>query len=149
MGQRLIKQTVLMDGSLPVYHLYYGNADAEVGSIATTFPYARRSGRAGSGQVAATSYAVPRGTLAFWAGHFDRLAVAHSGIEERFGTASIRVRHPAGLLLEVVDTTGNGRRPWTTREISADVATRGFSGVVLSVRDVREQQSFSSKRSGW
>ena len=72
MGQRLVKQTVLMDGSIPVYHFYYGNAAAEVGSIATTFPYSRRRGRAGSGQVSAISYAVPIGTLRFWSGHFDR-----------------------------------------------------------------------------
>src|SRR5205814_7201482 len=39
LGQRLIKQTVLMDGSIPIYHFYYGNADADVGSIATCFPY--------------------------------------------------------------------------------------------------------------
>ena len=39
LGPRLIKQTVLMDGSIPIYHLYYGNGDADVGSIATTFPY--------------------------------------------------------------------------------------------------------------
>ncbi len=25
LGQRLVKQTVLMDGSIPIYHLYYGN----------------------------------------------------------------------------------------------------------------------------
>jgi len=46
LGQRLVKQTVLMDGTIPIYHLYYGNADADVGSIATSFPYARKPGRA-------------------------------------------------------------------------------------------------------
>jgi len=35
LGQRLVKQTVLMDGSIPVYHFYYGNADADPGSILT------------------------------------------------------------------------------------------------------------------
>ena len=47
LGQRLVKQTVLMDGSIPIYHFYYGNADAEPGSIATSFPYSRKPGRAG------------------------------------------------------------------------------------------------------
>src|SRR5688572_14128718 len=51
LGQRLVKQTVLMDGRIPIYHLYYGNADADVGSIATSFPYSRKSGRRGSGQI--------------------------------------------------------------------------------------------------
>ena len=72
LGQRLVKQTVLMDGSIPIYHLYYGNANADVGSIATTFPYSRKAGRAGSGQLSATSYTVPVGAIRFWKEHFDR-----------------------------------------------------------------------------
>src|SRR5687768_13181978 len=118
LGHRLVKQTVLMDGSIPVYHFYYGNADADVGSITTSFPYSRKRGRPGSGQVSMTSYAVPPGTLSFWAGHFNRHGVEHGGIEERFGTAYIRLRHPAGLQLEVVEQRRDARRPWTTCEIS-------------------------------
>jgi catechol 2,3-dioxygenase-like lactoylglutathione lyase family enzyme len=38
-GHRLIKQTVLFDGRYAHYHLYYANANAEVGSVMTTFPY--------------------------------------------------------------------------------------------------------------
>ena len=72
LGQRLIKQTVLMDGTIPIYHFYYGNADADVGSIATCFPYSRKPGRAGSGQLSCTSYTVPDGATAFWKDHFDR-----------------------------------------------------------------------------
>lgn len=142
MGQRMVKQTVLMDGSIPIYHFYYANADADVGSIATTFPYGRRRGRAGSGQVAAASYAVPKGTLAFWIEHFDRHGVEHGGREERFGSGYVRVRHPAGLFVEVVESEHDARRPWTTREIGADVATRGFAAVVLSVREVCDQEAF-------
>jgi glyoxalase family protein len=149
MWQRLVKQTVLMDGSIPVYHFYYGNAEAEIGSIATTFPYSRRRGRAGSGQVAATTYAVPIGTLPFWKEHFDRFGADHTGILERFGARFIRVRHPAGLLLEVAEDGGDTRHPWTTGAISADVATRGFFAAVLSVRDVREQESFLTEALGF
>src|SRR4026209_2331331 len=84
LGQRLVKQTVLMDGRIPIYHFYWGNADAEIGSIATSFPYSRRPGRAGSGQISVTSYAVPKGTASFWAEHFERHAVEHGDVEERF-----------------------------------------------------------------
>ena len=51
LGLRLVKQTVLMDGSIPIYHFYYGNADADPGSILTCFPYSRRPGRRGTGQI--------------------------------------------------------------------------------------------------
>lgn len=142
LGQRLVKQTVLMDGSIPVYHFYYGNGVADVGSIATTFPYSRRPGRRGSGQASAVSYAVPPGSIRFWADHFRRHGAKYCGPHERFGAASLRVRHPAGMLVEVIEHPGDSRKPWTTKEIGTDVATRGFFAAVLSVRDVCEQESF-------
>jgi glyoxalase family protein len=141
LGQRLVKQTVLMDGRIPIYHFYWGSADAEIGSIATSFPYSRKPGRAGSGQVSVTSYAVPKGTAEFWDAHFERHGVAHSGIEERFGRQYVRVQHPAGLLFEVVEATSN-LKPWVTGEIGADVAARGFFGAVMSVRSIEEQEQF-------
>ena len=142
LGQRLVKQTVLMDGRIPIYHFYWGNSDAEVGSIATSFPYSRKPGRPGSGQVTVTSYAVPYGTAPFWREHFARHKVEHSDIEERFGAKFVRVRHPAGMLFEVVETRHDTRRPWVTNEISADAATRGFFGAVMSVRSIEEQEQF-------
>ena len=114
LGQRLVKQTVLMDGNIPIYHFYYGNADADVGSIATCFPYSRKPGRAGSGQLSCTSYTVPNGAIAFWKEHFDRHRAEHSGVQERFGTKYLRVQHPAGLLFEMIEESGDTRNPWTT-----------------------------------
>ena len=66
LGLRMAKQTVLMDGKIPIYHLYYSNANLEPGSVMTTFPYGRRPGRRGSGQVQATAFSVSKGTLPFW-----------------------------------------------------------------------------------
>ena len=43
-GLRMAKQTVLMDGAIPIYHLYYSNANLEPGSVMTTFPYGAKSG---------------------------------------------------------------------------------------------------------
>jgi len=51
LGQRLVKQTVLMDRNIPIYHFYYANGDPDLGSIHTCFPYSRKPGRAGSGQL--------------------------------------------------------------------------------------------------
>jgi glyoxalase family protein len=142
LGQRLVKQTVLMDGRIPIYHFYWGNGDAEVGSIATSFPYSRRPGRRGSGQVTVTAYAIPHGTAPFWKQHFERHRVEHSSIQERFGAKFLRVTHPAGLLFEMVETLNDARRPWVTPDIGADSATRGFFGAVMSVRSVDEQEQF-------
>ncbi|WP_258932904.1 VOC family protein [Nesterenkonia pannonica] len=38
LGLRFIKKTVLYDGSIPVYHLYYSNANGDPSSVVTTFP---------------------------------------------------------------------------------------------------------------
>lgn len=142
LGQRLVKQTVLMDGRIPIYHFYWGNADAEVGSIATSFPYGRRAGRPGSGQVTITAYSVPHGTTPFWKDHFARHQVEHSEIQERFGAKFVRVRHPAGMLFDMVEVQDDPRRPWVTREIGSGVATRGFFGAVMSVQSIEEQERF-------
>jgi glyoxalase family protein len=148
-GQRLIKQTVLFDGRYAHYHLYYANANAEVGSVFTTFPYKRVPGRLGTGQIQSTAYSVPKGSLPFWTSHFARHGIENSGAQERLGEHFVRFAHPSGLLLEVVESSGDSRVGWTTGEISADVANRGFFGPVLSVREVDEQARFLTDALGF
>lgn len=148
-GQRLIKQTVLFDGRYAHYHFYYANANAEVGSVFTTFPFRRVPGRVGSGQIQSTAYSVPKGSLPFWVDHFTRHEVEHSGVQERLGDKFIRFVHPSGLLLECVETHGDTRAGWTTREIGADTANRGFFGPVLSVRELGEQERFLTEALGF
>src|SRR5437762_9499215 len=142
LGQRLIKQTVLFDGRYAHYHLYYANANAEVGSVTTTFPYKRVPGRQGSGQISSTAYTAPKGAVKFWKEHLDRHKVEHSGILERFGQPFIRFKHPSGLLMEVIEDPADKRTGWTTDQISSDVSLGGFHGPVLSVREIAEQERF-------
>src|SRR3984957_5521376 len=125
-GLRMVKQTVLMDGTIPIYHLYYANANAEPGSVMTTFPYGRKSGRQGSGQISATAYSAPKGSLPFWKEQFDRLEISHGGIKERFGQKFIRFQHPSGLAFEIIEEPNDNRQGWTTDDISAGESVRGF-----------------------
>ena len=141
-GQRLAKQTVLMDGKAPHYHLYYSNRNIEPGSIMTTFPYKNRPGKRGSGQVQSIVYTVAKGALPFWQEHLKKHKVEHGKIEERFGQRYIRFSHPVGLSFEVLEDSADRREPWTTKEIAATEAVHGFHGTVLSVRDVSEQEKF-------
>ncbi len=141
-GQRLIKQTVLFDGRYAHYHLYYSNAGAEPGSVYTTFPYKRVPGRPGSGQIQSTAYTVKKGATKFWDEHLTHHKVKHSGIQERFGQKFIRFNHPSGLQLEVIEDSTDERKPWTVGEVTADVATHGFHGPVLSVREIPETERF-------
>jgi len=148
-GQRLAKQTVLMDGRFPHYHLYYSNANAEPGSIMTTFPYSRIGGRRGSGQVRATAYTVAKGALPFWQDHLKRHNVEHGPIQERFGQRFMRFQHPAGLGFEVLEDNADTRIGWTTEAVGQAEAIRGFHGAVLSVREIGEQERFLTEALGF
>src|SRR5580704_1104018 len=141
-GQRMIKQTVLFDGRYAHYHLYYANADAEPGSVYTTFPYGRVRGREGSGQIQSTAYTVPKGATKFWLDHLNHHKVKNGGIQERFGQKYIRFDHPSGIQLDVIEDDKDKRHAWKVGEVSSDVTTRGFHGPVLSVREIAETERF-------
>ena len=53
LGLHNIKKTVLYDGKTPIYHLYYGNARGDAGTILTSFPFRQAGvmGRRGSNQI--------------------------------------------------------------------------------------------------
>jgi len=140
-GLRMAKQTVLMDGKIPIYHLYYSNAQIEPGSIMTTFPYSRLQGRKGSGQVSATAFTVSKGTLPFWQEHLKKNKIAQQPIAERFGQKFIRFSHPAALDFEVIEDKDD-RQPWSTPNIAKSEAVHGFHGSVLSVREIPETERF-------
>jgi glyoxalase family protein len=142
MGLRMAKQTVLMDGSIPIYHLYYSNANLEPGSVMTTFPYGRKQGRQGSGQVSATAFTVAKGSLPFWKEHLKRHKVNHEPVAERFGQSFLRFKHPSGLGVEVIEDEADKREGWSTPEIAKSESPRGFHGAVLSVREVAETERF-------
>ncbi len=143
-GQRMIKQTVLFDGQAPIYHLYYANKKAEVGSVMTCFPFKQAGlrGRKGTGQIWSTGYSVPAGSLPFWVKHFDQYKVKHAGIGTRFSQKVLPFSHPAGLEFEMVEDAKDHTEGWTTPEIGKDVAVRGFHNVVMAVRDLEEQERF-------
>ena len=142
LGQRLIKQTILFDGRFAHYHLYYSNADAEPGSVLTTFPYNRIPGRPGSGQIGYSVYTVPKGAAPFWVDHLKKHGVKQEAESELFGDKMVRFRHPSGLGMAVVENGADKRKAWTTEEIKSDTAARGFLGTILSVREVGETERF-------
>lgn len=148
-GLRMAKQTVLMDGSVPVYHLYYSNANLEPGSVMTTFPFPNKPGRPGSGQTKATTFTIPVGSISFWRERFKAKGVPVTADGERFGQKFIRFEHPTGLGFEVMEDPNDKREGWSTPEIKADAALRGFHGSVLSVRENPETVRFFQEALGF
>jgi glyoxalase family protein len=150
-GQRLIKQTVLFDGTAPIYHLYYANKNAEIGTVMTTFPYRQAGikGRRGSGQVASTAYSVAENSLDFWVNHLNRHKVAHKGIQKRFGQSLLSFEDPAGNTYELIGDDRDKRAGWVTDEISEANSVKGFNYVMMSVRDLEGQHAYFTEGLGF
>jgi glyoxalase family protein len=136
LGLRLVKKTVNFDNH-NVYHFYYGDERGRPGTIWTTFPYKGwnvPAGTKGAGQVTATSFSVPRGSLPFWTARLEEEGVAVSEPATRFGDEVIEFTDPSGLRFELVAGDGDEREPWVADDLDAHHAIRGLHSVTLTVR---------------
>lgn len=135
LGLRLVKKTVNFDDP-GTYHLYYGDEMGTPGSILTFFPWEGiKKGFAGLGMATEIGFSVPAGSLDFWTNRFDEFKVKHQRVNERFGEQYLQFEDPDGLLLNLIANTADNRKPWTTKEVNEDVATKGFHNIVLTVRN--------------
>jgi glyoxalase family protein len=135
LGLRLVKKTVNFDdpGS---YHLYYGDAVGNPGTIMTFFswPGAPR-GRIGTGQVSTTSFAVPQDSLGYWLERLLQHGVRFDQPVRRFDETVVTISDPDGLAIELVarPETPDGE-VWTGSSVSPEHAIRCIPGVTLSER---------------
>lgn len=135
LGLRLVKKTVNFDDP-GTYHFYFGNEVGTPGTILTFFPWEGiRPGRTGTGMATEIGYAVPEGSLDFWVNRFEKFNVKYQPVNERFGEKFLAFQDPDGLLLNlIVPKQEDNRKPWATGEVNADVATRGFHNIVLTLK---------------
>lgn len=136
LGLRLLKKTVNFDNH-HVYHFYYGNERGAPGTIWTTFPYHGRGvriGTKGAGQIIATSFSVPEGSLDFWRARLTQRGTAVADPAPRFGEASIIATDPSGLAIELIATARDSRLPWIDGDIAPEAAVRGLHSVSMVVR---------------
>ncbi len=102
LGLRLVKRTVNFDDP-GTYHFYYGDETGQPGTILTFFPWpGARRGRHGSGQVTATTFTVPTGSLDYWRERATRYGFATTDLPDRFGDGVLRVDDGDGLAIELV-----------------------------------------------
>jgi glyoxalase family protein len=134
LGLRLVKKTVNFDNHF-VYHFYYGDERGTPGSIWTTFPYRGWRvplGVKGAGQIVATAFSVPEGSLDAWRNRLSEAGVTHRDGEERFGAETLVVDDPSGLVMELVVAQDDTRAPAPGGQ--GDTAVRGLHSVTLSIR---------------
>lgn len=135
LGLRRIKKTVNFDAP-DVYHLYYGDEIGTPGTVMTYFPFPHIArGRPGTGEVGTTVFAVPQGSLPYWADRLTKKGVTGVTPSETFGEKRLSFTGPDGDGFALVEAADDPRMPWTEGGISEDYAIRGFHSVALRLRD--------------
>ncbi|SMB98839.1 Glyoxalase/bleomycin resistance protein/dioxygenase [Hymenobacter roseosalivarius DSM 11622] len=138
LGRRFLKKTVNFDDP-STYHFYFGDEVGSAGTILTFFPWQNMTpGRRGTGQATEIGYSVPEGSFDFWLKRFEQYNLTFNKPNEKFGEPYLTFLDPDGLKLELtVAKNPDPRTPWTTPEVSADVATKGFHNVTLTLASIK------------
>lgn len=136
LGQLLVKRTVNFDAP-EVYHLYYGDAAGNPGTLITFFPYEGLvRGRRGAGQVQYTRYAAPKAARAFWSDRLIEKRITFQTAESPFGEPLLRFTDPDGMGIEIVFTSAPGPgQPGgnSAAGIPTEAALTGFHSAQLHV----------------
>jgi glyoxalase family protein len=137
LGLRLVKKTVNFDDP-GTYHFYFGNEAGTPGSILTFFPWEGiGKGYTGTGMATDIGYSVPKDSLHFWKDRFKQFGIKQDEISERFNEQYLSFQDPDGLRFDlVVPVADDNRKGWQTSDVKADVATKGFHHITLTVKNV-------------
>jgi glyoxalase family protein len=138
LGLRFIKKTVNFDDP-GTYHFYFGDEVGSAGTILTFFPWGAGipQGRRGSGMATEIGYAVPKGSLEKWVERFEKYNVIYNKPSTRFGQRYLTFLDPDGLKLEFYEVENDTRKPWETDEVKADIATRGFHNISITLNSIK------------
>jgi glyoxalase family protein len=139
LGLRFIKKTVNFDDP-GTYHFYFGDEVGSAGTILTFFPWGEgiQQGRKGAGMATEIGYSVPKGSLDFWQKRFEQYNVIYNKPAEKFGEKYLTFLDPDGLKLELIESkTEDNRKAWETDEVKADVATKGFHNITLTLNNIK------------
>ena len=134
LGLRRIKATVNFDNP-EVYHLYYGDEVGNAGSVLTYFPFPNIAlGRRGTGEVGTTAFSIPMSSIPFWRERLHAIGARHATPTNRFGEQRLEFYGPDGDHFALVEAADD-RTPWTTDDIPAEHAIRGFHSADIRVND--------------
>ena len=135
LGLRFIKKSINQD--LPdTYHIYFGDYLGTPGTAMTFFGWPTwPDRRTGTGQVTTVSFAVPHGSLDFWAARLQKVGVEHTKVR-RFDIDALVLRDADGIELELVGQASDERFvPWREAPVAQEHAIRGFHSVTLTLAE--------------
>ena len=143
LGMRFIKKTVLFDGSLPIYHLYYSNANGDPSAVVTTFPFRQAGlvGRRGTNQAREVHLAVPAGSLDYWHGRLSSRGVEGTDAE-LLDQRRLLFRHPCGIEYAMVGVEDDAREGHPGAGVPPEHAIHGVHGVGVHVSNPENMVEF-------
>lgn len=150
MGMRLVKKSVNQDAP-DTYHLFYADGVGTPGTDLTFFPWPSMGpGQLGVGLIAEVPFAIPVGSLNYWRERFEKMGVAFSPVETRFGETTLPFKDPHGLQLALVET--NDRRgfvPWDKSPAPPEHQLRGIHSVRLWERQLAQTEALLTGSMGF
>lgn len=145
LGLYSVKRTVLFDGTIPVYHLYYGSKDGDASTIITTFPFRKPGiyGRRGTNQTRTIMQSIPVGASDYWVDRLNQHGIAATK-GSRFGLTRVMFTHPCGIPHELVENPADTRTPIVNEAqgTTAQTAIRGIYGGGIAVFDLSSMDEF-------
>lgn len=142
LGLRMIKKAVNFDDAY-TYHFYYGNNEADNGTIITAFPYVGdlKEGIKGGGQVNSIYYIIPEGSSDFWKRRLNEFKVEFTEIV-RFGKSHIIFLDDAGIQNELVEDSIGKVNSYEYNGVTSQEAIKGFYGALLHSTKPEESKNF-------
>src|SRR5690606_19081804 len=138
LGLRLVKRSVNQD-DVTAYHLFYADGAGSPGTDITFFDWPMPRERRGTHSLSRTCFRVNGvASLEWWAGRLTAERVAHTGIFERDGRATIDFEDTEGQRLALVDDGGTGDEPvvWERSPVPPEHQIRGLGPIYMSVPEI-------------
>jgi glyoxalase family protein len=141
LGLRLAKRTINFDDP-GTYHFYFGDSVGSPGTILTFFPWAGiRRGTRGTGEVTATAYSVPTGSLDYWVERLREHQVTAERAGARFGEEVLRLADPDGMQVELIESAApSAAKRWVDNPVPAEYALQGFHGVTPTLDETERTE---------
>ncbi len=148
LGLKCVKKTLLYDGQVPIYHLYYGNDMGDESSLVTSFPLKHTGAKAhrGSGQITYFSLSAPLSSLGFWQERLTRQGFKVTE-DERLGERCLDFKHPCGIDYSIAGVSDDTRAPHSSGPVPRDLMLRGTHAICVSIRDLETMDEFMQR--GW
>lgn len=145
LGLYSVKHTVLFDGVLPVYHLYYGSRNGDASTVFTTFPFRKPGvfGRRGTNQTKIIQASIPVGAADYWVERLNTRGVEARKFD-RFGATRAGLEHPCGIPFELVETPADPREAIANKKqgVSREHGIKGIYGAAIAVSDRSSMDDF-------